>query len=236
MWPKRSLPYAQQPDSRPFPESAEPCLRCLILFLKIYQYYPPIYVRLSKLFLSLRFIHRNILRLFLLLRMCRMIRMTRHITILQTETYFNRFFALYDKGEKTANTYDTKCVINCATCRHFSSYISDSDFQICVTHIKTNFGFYFGHSKRQWFYAEVQKDSNGSYSGRVYHCQSSMKREKWIWREIPTWCNNLFITINNATCFGHLYAQLQSIMLYTYYATPYGVQHCKSELCVSGLL
>ena len=28
----------------------------------------------------------------------------------------------------------------------------------------------------------------------------------------------------------------RSIRLYTYYATAYGVQHCKSELCVSGLL
>ena len=31
----------------------------------------------------------------------------------------------------------------------------------------------------------------------------------WNWREIPTWCNNLFIIINNSTCFGHLYAHLQ---------------------------
>ena len=29
------------------------------------------------------------------------------------------------------------------------------------------------------------------------------------WREIPTWCNNLFIITNNSTCFGHLYAPLQ---------------------------
>ena len=31
----------------------------------------------------------------------------------------------------------------------------------------------------------------------------------WNWREIPTWCNNLFIIINNSTCFGHLYAHRQ---------------------------
>ena len=31
----------------------------------------------------------------------------------------------------------------------------------------------------------------------------------WNWREILTWCNNLFIIINNSTCFGHLYAHLQ---------------------------
>ena len=31
----------------------------------------------------------------------------------------------------------------------------------------------------------------------------------WNWREIPTWWNNLFIIINNSTCFGHLYAHLQ---------------------------
>ena len=85
--------------------------------------------RLSNLFLCFRFTYQNILRLFLLLRMCRM---SRHITILQTETYFSLFFALYDKGEKTANTYDTKCFTNCATCINFSSYISDSDVQICV--------------------------------------------------------------------------------------------------------
>ena len=29
------------------------------------------------------------------------------------------------------------------------------------------------------------------------------------WREIHTWCNNLFIIINNSTRFGHLYAHLQ---------------------------
>jgi len=28
----------------------------------------------------------------------------------------------------------------------------------------------------------------------------------------------------------------RSIRFYTYYATPYGVQHCKRELCVSGML
>ena len=31
----------------------------------------------------------------------------------------------------------------------------------------------------------------------------------WNWREIPTWCNNLFIIINSSTCFGHLYTHLQ---------------------------
>ena len=31
----------------------------------------------------------------------------------------------------------------------------------------------------------------------------------WKWREVPTWFNNLFIIINNSTCFGHLYAHLQ---------------------------
>ena len=31
----------------------------------------------------------------------------------------------------------------------------------------------------------------------------------WNWREIPTWCNNLFIIINNSACFWHLYAHLQ---------------------------
>jgi len=31
----------------------------------------------------------------------------------------------------------------------------------------------------------------------------------WNWREVPTWCDNLFIIINNSTCFGHLYAHLQ---------------------------
>ena len=31
----------------------------------------------------------------------------------------------------------------------------------------------------------------------------------WNCREIPTWCNNLFIIINNSTCFGHLYVNLQ---------------------------
>ena len=29
------------------------------------------------------------------------------------------------------------------------------------------------------------------------------------WREVPTWCNNLFIIINNSTCLGQLYAHLQ---------------------------
>ena len=42
----------------------------------------------------------------------------------------------------------------------------------------------------------------------------------------------LFIIINISTCFGHLYAHLQEYRLYT---TAYGVQHCKRELCVSGL-
>jgi hypothetical protein len=31
----------------------------------------------------------------------------------------------------------------------------------------------------------------------------------WKWREVPTWCTNLFIVLNNCTCFGHLYAHLQ---------------------------
>jgi hypothetical protein len=31
----------------------------------------------------------------------------------------------------------------------------------------------------------------------------------WKWREIPTWCTNLFIILNNSTCFGHLYAHFQ---------------------------
>jgi hypothetical protein len=29
------------------------------------------------------------------------------------------------------------------------------------------------------------------------------------WREVPTWRTNLFIILNNSTCFGHLYAHLQ---------------------------
>ena len=29
----------------------------------------------------------------------------------------------------------------------------------------------------------------------------------WNWREIPTWFNNLFVIINNSTCFGHLGTQ-----------------------------
>ena len=40
----------------------------------------------------------------------------------------------------------------------------------------------------------------------------------------------LFIIINNSTCFEHLYAHLQA---YRLYATAYGVQHCKRELCIS---
>jgi len=36
----------------------------------------------------------------------------------------------------------------------------------------------------------------------------------------PTWCNNLFIIINNSTCFGHLYAHLQE------YKVVYVVYYC----------
>jgi len=33
----------------------------------------------------------------------------------------------------------------------------------------------------------------------------TLHKDERFWREIPTWCNNLFIIINNSTCFGHLY-------------------------------
>ena len=52
---------------------------------------------------------------------------------------------------------------------------------------------------------------------RSFRCWNNLQRlmylyyvhHIWNWREIPTWYNNLFIVINNSTCFGHLYAHLQ---------------------------
>ena len=50
-------------------------------------------------------------------------------------------------------------------------------------------------------------DCVSCYYNKVDVCVSV--HSVWNWREIPTWCNNLFIIINNSTCFGHLYAHLQ---------------------------
>ena len=52
----------------------------------------------------------------------------------------------------------------------------------------------------------------------------------WNWREIPTWCNNLFIIINNSTCFGHLYAHLQEY--YVVYVLYYSIR-CSSLFSTS---
>ena len=47
------------------------------------------------------------------------------------------------------------------------------------------------------------------YACTVLKVRSVSVKSVLHWREIPTWCSNLFIIINNATCFGHLYAHLQ---------------------------
>ena len=49
-------------------------------------------------------------------------------------------------------------------------------------------------------------------------------RHIWNWREIPTWCNNLFIIINNSTYFGHLYAHLQEYSWRWAYRFPKNVE------------
>jgi hypothetical protein len=43
----------------------------------------------------------------------------------------------------------------------------------------------------------------------IVHLMCASVHHIWKWREVPTWCTNLFIISNNCTCFGHLYAHLQ---------------------------
>jgi hypothetical protein len=49
---------------------------------------------------------------------------------------------------------------------------------------------------------------------------SETKKLPSSWRDVQTWCNNLFSVVNNSTCFGHLYAHLQE------YWVVYVVYYC----------
>ena len=67
--------------------------------------------------------------------------------------------------------------------------------------------------------------------GKLYFYVCVSVHHIWNWREIPIWCNNLFIIINNSTCFGHLYAHLQEywvvyVLYYSIWCPALGrIQH-----------
>ena len=74
-----------------------------------------------------------------------------------------------------------------------------------------------------YFRAKLNSSSFFFYCFTVHFDSINLK-----WREVPTWCNNLFIIINNSTCFGLLYAHLQEHRLYTLYTIAYGVYNLYS--------
>ena len=83
-------------------------------------------------------------------------------------------------------------------------------FLIPFRHFGTHFAESFCMSKSSWMMDPTRTRVMPSCSAiDLAKIRRSSKISSWNYREIPTWCNNLYTIINNSTCFGHLYAHLQ---------------------------